>query len=165
MADHDITIEIEADLPVAAAELRAVVEMALLAALAGEETAAELSVLFTGSDHIQQLNRDFLGTDKPTDVLSFPAGVALPGMVLPGMPRYLGDIAIAVPVALAQAEAAGHGFLDEVALLVVHGLLHLLGYDHATPDEQAAMWQVQDAVLAELGLALRSPSFGAAAEE
>jgi probable rRNA maturation factor len=156
MIPHDIDIEVQTELSLPAATLRQALERAVTAALAHHEADAPLAlaILLTGSEQIQQLNRDFLGDDKPTDVLSFPAGEALPGM-----DAYLGDIAIAVPVAAAQAAAAGHEMLHELALLTVHGVLHLLGYDHATPAEQQEMWQLQDAILAELELPLRSPTY------
>ena len=87
-------------------------------------------------------------------MLSFPAGEPMPGME-----AYLGDIAIAIPVAVEQARSAGHGLLDELALLTVHGVLHLLGHDHAEPAEQQEMWRLQDAILAGLELPLRSPDY------
>lgn len=98
---------------------------------------AGFSLLLTDDNHLQQLNRDFLGYDKPTDVLSFPAGED----------TYLGDIAISIPTAQKQADKAQHPLLDELRLLTVHGILHLLGYDHATPEERAEMWKRQEQVL------------------
>jgi probable rRNA maturation factor len=72
------------------------------------------------------------------------------------MEPYLGDIAISLPRATAQAEAAGHPVAAELQLLTVHGVLHLLGHDHAEPEEKAAMWAAQAAVLATLGVTLKS---------
>jgi probable rRNA maturation factor len=97
---------------------------------------------------LQELNRDYLGIDAPTDVLSFPASETDPETGA----RYLGDILISVPRAQSQAEAAGHALESEVQLLVVHGVLHLLGHDHAKPEEKRRMWKAQAEILESLGL-------------
>lgn len=156
MTAPDIDIDVQSELPLPAATVRRALARAAAAALAhgAGDTAPALAILLTGSEQIRQLNRDFRGEDKATDVLSFAAGEAMPGM-----DDYLGDIAIAVPVAAAQADAAGHELLHELALLTIHGVLHLLGHDHATPAAQAEMWRLQDAILAELALPLRSPAY------
>jgi len=83
----------------------------------------EVGILLTSNAAMRRLNRQFRKTDKSTDVLSFPASPASSG-------KHAGDIAIALPVAAAQARSFGHMTLDEVKLLVLHGLLHLAGYDH-----------------------------------
>jgi len=85
----------------------------------------DLTIAFVGTDAIRTLNRRFMRRDKPTDVLSFPLGAAGPDGRF-----YLGDIMIAVPVAARQARERGHGLEEELKLLVIHGFLHLLGYDH-----------------------------------
>ncbi len=127
-----------------------VLETAALAALeqqaAGEDAA--LSILLTNDAHIQELNRDYRGYDKPTDVLSFEAHERDPETGL----LYLGDIIISLARAAAQAEQGGHPLLAEVQLLVVHGVLHLLGHDHAEAEEKALMWNDQAEILARLGL-------------
>ncbi len=110
---------------------------------------AALSVLLTGDAEIQAMNRDYRGEDRPTDVLSFPAGDE---MTPPELADYLGDIAISVETAGQQAEKSGHDILDELQLLAVHGTLHLLGYDHLEPEEKETMWAAQTAVLAQLNL-------------
>ncbi len=115
---------------------------------------ASLTCLLADDAYVQELNRSFRGEDKPTDVLSFPAGEAMPGTTA----AYLGDIAIAVPYAQRQAAQAGHPLLAEIQLLTVHGVLHLLGFDHATPTEKAQMWAAQTAVLDQLGLAYVTPT-------
>ena len=94
---------------------------------------------------LRSLNRRFRGEDRTTDVLSFA-----------GEGDYLGDIAISVPRARTQARAGGHSLEAELQLLVVHGVLHLLGHDHASPAQRRAMWAAQDAILEKLGLPLRS---------
>jgi probable rRNA maturation factor len=117
---------------------------------------AELSILLADDETIQRLNREYLDIDAPTDVLSFPAGDTDPESGA----QYLGDIVISLPRAQAQAAAAGHAPSDELQLLAVHGVLHLVGYDHADPEEKAAMWALQAQVLAVLGCAIRGPSLG-----
>jgi probable rRNA maturation factor len=136
--------------------VRNALQRAASATLQEEEVPApaSLTLLLTSAERMQALNLAYRQLDEPTDVLSFPAEQGLPGM-----DAYLGDVAIAVPVAQAQAEAGGHGLLAELSLLTVHGTLHLLGYDHLEPDEKQAMWTVQDQILAQLGLALRSPTY------
>jgi probable rRNA maturation factor len=108
----------------------------------------DLTVLLSDDAQVQALNRDYRGYDKPTDVLSFEAHERDPETSV----LYLGDIIISLERATAQAEQAGHPLLAEVQLLVVHGVLHLLGHDHAEPEEKAKMWQHQAEILACLGL-------------
>lgn len=105
-----------------------------------------LTVMVTTDEHIRQLNRDYAGIDNPTDVLSFGAEDA-PYEVEPGEPAYLGDVLIARGTAERQAEAAGHSLLAEMQVLAIHGTLHLLGYDHQNPDQQAEMWAAESAAL------------------
>ncbi|HRQ31500.1 MAG TPA: rRNA maturation RNase YbeY, partial [Anaerolineales bacterium] len=88
------------------------------------------------------------GIDSPTDVLSFPASESDPDTGSP----YLGDILISIPRAKAQAKIAGHALELEIQLLIVHGVLHLLGHDHAQPKEKAKMWKAQKEILESLGL-------------
>ena len=108
----------------------------------------ELSIVLTDDARLQELNRDYLGIDAPTDVLSFPASEMDPETGA----RYIGDILISIPRAQSQADAAGHPLESEVQLLVVHGVLHLLGHDHANAEEKARMWNVQAETLESLGL-------------
>ncbi len=112
---------------------------------------AELTVLVTDEETVRQLNRDYRGFDEPTDVLSFSALETQPGAApfvsAPEMANYLGNVIIAYPVAAAQAPTFGRSVAEELALLAVHGTLHLLGYDHETPAEEAAMWARQAAIL------------------
>lgn len=119
--------------------------------LRSEQSPGQLTVVITDNVGIQELNRDFLGLDEPTDVLSFSAqGDDSPFVAAPEARAYLGDIIISYPYALAQARELGHPVSEELDLLVTHGILHLLGYDHATDDELAAMWARQDEILAAL---------------
>lgn len=117
-------------------------------------TAADLTLVITDDNVLQELNRSYRGTDAPTDVLSF--GGETPGFVsAPDAGDYLGDVIISYPQA--EAQAVGHAVPDELALLVVHGVLHLLGHDHDTPAHQAPMWKQQAVILDRLGLAAIQP--------
>jgi probable rRNA maturation factor len=135
--------------PLAPAFLRAVLEAAVeepavAAAARPAGTAAALTVRVTGDRELRRLNREFLGEDHATDVLSFPSGDLAGG--------YLGDLALSWPAVGRQAEAFGHPPEVEAALLSVHGLLHLLGWDHATPPDELAMTRLTLACLARSGL-------------
>ncbi len=110
------------------------------------DNTAEFSVVIDSDEKLQQLNRDFLGIDAPTDVLSFPSEEFDPDEQAP----YIGDIIISFPRAEMQANDAGHPVINEIQLLVVHGTLHLLGYDHAEPEEKEIMWAAQAEILANL---------------
>ena len=120
---------------------------------------AALTLVVTDDEALRVLNRAYLGINAPTDVLSF--GGESPDFVsAPDAEPYLGDVVISYPRARAQAEAAGHPVEAELALLVVHGVLHLLGYDHVRSDDRAAMWERQAHILAGLGLAAVQPPEG-----
>jgi len=131
--------------------LEGLLEQAALTALKHQAAPedAELTIVLTDDDQLQALNRDYLGIDSPTDVLSFPSGETDPETGSP----YLGDILLSMPRAASQAESAGHGLEAESQLLVVHGVLHLMGHDHAESEEKERMWQAQAEILAQLGLA------------
>jgi probable rRNA maturation factor len=109
---------------------------------------ADLTLVLTNDAQIQALDRAFLDKDTPTDVLSFPASQTDPETGR----RYLGDIIISVPRAEAQSIAAGHSLEAELSLLVVHGVLHLLGHDHAEAEEKTRMWAAQSEALTRLGI-------------
>jgi probable rRNA maturation factor len=111
----------------------------------------ELAVLIAGDERIRELNRTYRGADLPTDVLAF-GGEAEGFVEASEAAAHLGDVAISYPRVQSQAEEHGHSEIEELALLVVHGVLHLLGYDHATPEEEAEMWSLQDAILSGLSL-------------
>jgi probable rRNA maturation factor len=123
-------------------------EGAARAALDHQSADGDLTLVLTGDEQLRRLNRDYRGVDAPTDVLSFPASETDPETGAP----YLGDILLSVSRADEQARAAGHPLADEARLLVVHGVLHLLGHDHAEADEKAKMWQAQSTILDSLGL-------------
>jgi len=103
----------------------------------------EVSLVFTDSETVTRLNRDYRGIDEPTDVLAFhmvPQRGDHSSFALPpdGVAR-LGEVIISYPQALEQAKEQGHSLERELALLVIHGILHLLGYDHEEPDEERKM--------------------------
>lgn len=131
--------------------LEGIIERAALKALEREGgEGASLSVIVVDDGYIRELNRQYRGIDASTDVLSFGGDVA--GFVdAPGSGGYLGDVVISYPCAARQAAEFGHGVEAELALLVVHGVLHLLGYDHADEEERRDMWARQDGVLRHLG--------------
>jgi probable rRNA maturation factor len=110
---------------------------------------ADITIVLTDDSQLHELNREFLGVDAPTDVLSFPSSESDPETGA----TYLGDILISIPRAAQQAQTGGHPLEAEVQLLVVHGVLHLLGHDHAEAEEKALMWNEQAKVLERLGLA------------
>jgi probable rRNA maturation factor len=112
---------------------------------------AEVSVLLTGDAAIRELNRSWRGKDSPTNVLSFPSGdETAPG---PGLPVFLGDLALALETVLREAGAEGKRPADHLVHLLVHGTLHLLGWDHEDDAEAEIMEAREVAILAGLGVA------------
>lgn len=109
----------------------------------------EISLLLADDAAVRELNRAWRGKDKPTNVLSFPANPA-PGQ--PG-PQPLGDVALAFETLAREAEAEGKTLADHAAHLIVHGVLHLLGYDHETDAEAEDMEALEIKALARLGIA------------
>ncbi len=114
----------------------------------------ELSVTFTDNDGIWELNRDFRKVDRPTDVLSFPMYTFADGdMPNEDEPIILGDMVLSVERAEEQAKEFGHSIRREVAFLTVHSMLHLLGYDHETSEEdEREMFALQDAIMEKIGI-------------
>ncbi|MDO9496382.1 MAG: rRNA maturation RNase YbeY [Nocardioides sp.] len=111
---------------------------------------AELCVKAVDEDTIAQLNTQWMGKDGPTDVLAFPMDELRPGLVTEEPEEgVLGDLVLCPAVAERQAAEAGHGADAEIELLTVHGILHLLGYDHAEPVEHAEMFGLQDRLLTQ----------------
>lgn len=117
---------------------------ALAAAATYEGKAGTVSVLLGDDASVAALNREFRGKDKPTNVLSFPAP--------PLDPSFLGDIALAAETIVEEANFQGKRFEHHAAHLVVHGFLHLLGYDHEQPDEAEKMEARERAILVSLGI-------------
>ena len=114
----------------------------------------ELSLVFTDSETVQRLNRDYRGVDEATDVLAFsmlPPEEGDSSFVLPpdGI-THLGEVIVCYPRAVEQAQEQGHSVDRELALLVIHGILHLLGYDHEKPEEEAKMRAREKELLEEI---------------
>jgi probable rRNA maturation factor len=103
----------------------------------------DLSILVRNDNFLRKLKKQYFGIDEPTDVLSFQAGDENPET----NHIYLGDIIISYPQAEKNAASANKSTEQEIRLLVVHGILHLLGHDHADEATQKAMWEKQDAIL------------------
>jgi probable rRNA maturation factor len=117
-----------------------------------EKTApgSDISIVIGDDNLLKKLNSQYLNVDAPTDVLSFPASEVDPDT----KSIYLGDVIISLPRAEDQATAGGHPLGDELQLLVVHGTLHLLGYDHLAQADKKKMQVAQDNVVKQLGLNL-----------
>lgn len=150
MTTQRCSVDIQNDQGYAVDEAR--LQMAAAATLAQHPTApaASLTIVIADDETVRQLNRQFRDVDAPTDVLSFLADPLPPEIA--DEPPYLGDLIIAYPYAAAQARREGHALQDSLALLVVHGVLHLLGYDHDTEENRAAMWAAQAQALATLNI-------------
>lgn len=111
---------------------------------------AELCIKAVDEDTIAQLNLQWMEKEGPTDVLAFPMDELRPGLVNNEPEEgVLGDLVLCPEIAEKQGENAGHGRDAEIELLTVHGILHLLGYDHAEPTEHAEMFNLQDQILVE----------------
>jgi probable rRNA maturation factor len=117
----------------------------------GVNPLAELSILLVDVGYMAELNHRWMGSDGPTDVLAFPMDEGSvdhgPGEVSTSEPALLGDIVLCPEVAARQAVAANHSAADELHLLTVHGVLHLLGYEHAEPEEEREMFALQARLL------------------
>jgi probable rRNA maturation factor len=122
-------------------------EEALLAAAAEMKASGEVSVLFTNDAEMRTLNRLWRKIDKATDVLSFPAD----GPEILNGPKLLGDIAISYETAFHDSETMKRPFEAHVSHLLIHGFLHLLGYDHINPEDAAVMEPLEAKILAGLG--------------
>jgi|GEM_PF-1366442 len=108
----------------------------------------EVTVVVSDDETLRDLNHRFRGIDAPTDVLSFAEPTETNGFVLPpDMPRYLGDIVISYPRVVAQAVRHGHSPREELDLLIVHGCLHLVGYEDETEAGTETMWAIQEEIL------------------
>lgn len=108
-----------------------------------------LDILIADDETLQQLNRDYRGVSASTDVLAFPSA---PGPTIPELSHHIGDIAISVEHARVQAVSSGHTLEEELQLLVVHGTLHLMGFDHQDQSDREQMWAVQAEILESLGV-------------
>lgn len=132
--------------------LRPLVERAVAATLHQfglEGRKSELSLLFTDDAHVRALNAEWRGKDRATNVLSFPA---LPPSRRDRLPPVLGDIVLAHGTVAVEAQAEGKPFDHHLTHLIVHGLVHLLGYDHETDEEAETMEAAERAILAALAI-------------
>lgn len=112
----------------------------------------EVSVTLTNNDYIHQLNKKYRGIDRPTDVLSFALNESDEPAIADAAINILGDLVISVERAEEQAKDFGHSVRREMAFLTVHGMLHLLGYDHMEEEERAEMENEQRYVMEKLGI-------------
>ncbi|HEY9855193.1 MAG TPA: rRNA maturation RNase YbeY [Stenomitos sp.] len=119
---------------------------------AGVEPRAEISVTFVDDATIHALNREHRDVDRPTDVLSFPQFEPDEELPPEPLPYPLGDVVVSLDTTERQAHEYGHGFDRELGFLLAHGILHLLGYDHMTPEEETEMRARQRELLAAVGL-------------
>ena len=117
---------------------------------------ADLAISFTDEDTMEKLHIEFMDEPGPTDVLSFPMDELRPGTPEDMTPAgLLGDIVVCPTVAARQAVTAGHETINEILLLTTHGILHLLGFDHAEPDEEKEMFGLQREILESFYVAER----------
>ncbi|WP_372397838.1 rRNA maturation RNase YbeY [Azospirillum sp. HJ39] len=123
------------------------------AAYDDEEGPAELSIVLADDELVHRLNREYRGKDKPTNVLSFALTEAEEPEPEDGMPVMLGDIILAYETIAREASEQRKNFKDHMTHLVMHGVLHLLGYDHETDDEAEEMEALETRLLATLGIA------------
>jgi probable rRNA maturation factor len=141
----DVALIVEGEDWTALGDIDALARRAFAAAAKEEPAEGTVSLLLTDDAELQQLNRDFRGKDKATDVLSFPA--------LPMDRPLLGDIAVAYGVAARDAAVQSKAFADHLTHLLIHGYLHLLGHDHEHADDAARMEDREIRALAALGIA------------
>lgn len=130
-------------------DIRETISNAAKAVLKHENVSASACVTVVCAEEIRRLNREFRNKDAVTDVLSFPAW---DGSQFDTTDGFLGDIAICTERAKKQAEEYGHSFKRELAFLTVHGMLHILGYDHVKSEDEAIMFPLQEKILKEMGL-------------
>jgi probable rRNA maturation factor len=151
---HGIRVENEAGYLIDAVQLTEAAQIVIVQQNA--DSASTVTIVIESDEAVRALNAEYRGVDSVTDVLSFPAAPLPPELAAElDEPPSLGDLVIAYPYASAQAAALGHPLHDSLKLLVVHGTLHLLGYDHDTPERRAEMWAEQARALDALGI---SPS-------
>ena len=137
--------------------VRSAVELAANAALKHENAESRfLSVVLTTDENIHEYNREYRSVDRPTDVLSFPADEGDDLLAPPD--GFLGDIMISIPRAREQAKALGHSTEREILFLTVHGVLHLLGYDHMRPEDEQIVLPVQRSIVEGIELSAKNRS-------
>ncbi len=148
-----VSIEVEDEAWLALTGLDALAQRAVAAALAGARADADesdVALLFTNDAAIAEINAEWRAKDKPTNVLSFPAPEDMP--IPEGEPRPLGDIVLAFGVIAREAATQGKSLHDHTVHLIVHGALHLLGFDHETDAEALEMERLEAGILKGLGI-------------
>lgn len=141
-----ITVQNEQAFPVDSAKLIAAAQATLNHQNA--DAASEITIVITDDSAVAELNRTYRAVDSATDILSFPADMP----TMPGEAPYLGDLIVAFPYAEQQAAVELLPIIESLMALIVHGTLHLLGFDHDTPENHREMWRMQDEIIATLGL-------------
>lgn len=151
MAKIDLSLDLRVESGDWPEESEALAERAIALALARAdveiEGPLEVSILLTGDAEQQVINRDWRGMDKPTNVLSFPAGDPFDPLAGP-----IGDLSLAYETLVREAAELEKSFSDHFSHLLVHGVLHLVGYDHESEDEALVMEGLETKILAELGI-------------
>lgn len=153
MSDALVSSDLSLDLRIAdprwdvLGDLDALAAHVLAHAATHMKSGGELAILFTDDAEMRTLNKQWRDLDKPTDVLSFPSDQP----EIPGQPQYLGDIALGYETALRDAEAMQRPFAGHVSHLLIHGFLHLLGYDHIETEDAQVMEPLETEILAGLG--------------
>ena len=150
--DLNFLVQLDTDLDLPTARMQQAIEWVLQAQ--GVAPATGISIVITGDGEVRRLNQQFRGIDAATDVLSFQ-NEPVPGEDEP----YLGDLILALPYIQHQAEDEQHTLSDELALAVIHGTLHLLGYDHDNAERQSVMWEKQSDALRALAVNITVPRF------
>ncbi len=154
MADMEIGVLIDDGIngPPEVGWLRDAVKQVLIAQGVGAD--AELSLVIATQERVRQLNRSYRGKDAPTDVLSFclatPDDSSTPFVAPPDGVRHLGEVVISYPQAVIQAAEGHHSVKKEVALLIIHGVLHLLGYDHEKLEDRRRMRASEKEILSHI---------------
>jgi probable rRNA maturation factor len=148
-----IDLTVEAGTWPAEADLSSIADRAVaatLSAIGTDGAGSEVSLVFSDDAHVRALNAGWRGKDKSTNVLSFPA---FPPRADRGLPPLLGDVVLAAETVAAESAAEGKPLADHIAHLIVHGILHLIGYDHETDAEAEEMEELERRILAGLGIA------------
>jgi probable rRNA maturation factor len=156
MTEPEINISVEQKLKVSLEEswLRNIALKALEAE--GIVSPTEMGLVVTDNETVQQLNRNYRDLDEPTDVLAFHMPLykgqesELPFVSPPDGVHHLGEVVISYPKAVQQTQERGHNIEQELALLIIHGVLHLLGYDHEQPEERQRMRAKEKAIMRKL---------------
>jgi probable rRNA maturation factor len=145
----NLAVEIADDRWLAIADIEAVIEGVVAVCLDADDN-REISVLLANDKEMQILNKQWRGLDKPTNVLSFPSAI------LPGLPKYetipLGDVILAFETVAQEAEQAGKALVEHASHLIVHGILHLFGYDHISDADATKMENREREILQRLGI-------------